>query len=386
MQANNKLLFLDGYRGFLALTVFIDHFFWVYVYVPKGVDKFGEYIILRGTSMNVGVPGFFVLSAFLLTYRLLIDFERAHKNKMLLLQIAKYFIRRFFRIYLVFAIFWTMLCIDMNFGANLIRGYKQNNYNDYLSGLFLFSNGNGHLWTIPCEIRYYFFIPIICIIIAKSGKHWFVLWLLISLSIYFNQKINPFQFNGYDYHHWNGYKLWPRFTIFLMGTQLGILYFNFLKIPNLLKCFNNSYFKHFMSILLIPLFILQFRYFSTAYGRPSQFQGALYQTIMIFVMLFAQAQGPISTLFNSWLLQTCGKYSFGIYLFHPMVIEIFIRLRQFYSLTFRFQFESIFVIFFTTYLVGMIWFFILENFLIKLANKICKKIQNHNFFHDTQVV
>ena len=53
--------------------------------------------------------GFFVLSSFLLTYRLLVDFNRASDYKALLLITLKYAIRRFLRIYVAFFLFATLL-------------------------------------------------------------------------------------------------------------------------------------------------------------------------------------------------------------------------------------------------------------------------------------
>jgi peptidoglycan/LPS O-acetylase OafA/YrhL len=52
----HKLEFLDGYRGFLCITVIANHLF-------------GDlYTVFGGTGYRLGVFGFFILSAFLLTY------------------------------------------------------------------------------------------------------------------------------------------------------------------------------------------------------------------------------------------------------------------------------------------------------------------------------
>jgi peptidoglycan/LPS O-acetylase OafA/YrhL len=378
MTEQNKLDFVDGYRGYLAGLVYLDHLFWTY---GPGTPTYGEYEVIKGTGPRIAVPGFFVLSAFLLTHRLLVDLEKAQNNQSYLLVVSKYFIRRFFRIYLVFAIFWTLVHLDMRYGVNIIGGYINNRYTDYWSGLKLLSTGSGHLWTIPCEIRYYFFIPIICLAVVKSKRYWLVLWTLTTAWIVYNQKYNPLGFTGVDYDHWFGYKLWARFDIFLTGSQSAILYYHIERTPIMMKILNNAISRKAFNVILTVLFIYQFRGVI-----HSQFMGGLYETIMLATMLFSEKTGPISAFFNSSFMMSCGKYSFGIYLFHPMVIEIFIRLRRSHGVKFTYQFEFVITIFVFTYFVGLVWFHLLENTLIKFANKVCKKAENYRFFQAKQTI
>ncbi len=65
-----KIDFLDGFRGTLAIWVLMMHS----TYALK-VNKY-----FRGTGSYIGVPCFFILSSFLLTYRLLNQFNN-DKNK-----------------------------------------------------------------------------------------------------------------------------------------------------------------------------------------------------------------------------------------------------------------------------------------------------------------
>lgn len=88
----NRFNFLDGYRGSLALVVIISH-----------SCQSPESMILANFSQKYAISGFFLLSSFLLTYRLLNDFYKKKSYK--IFAILQYLIRRFFRIYIIYVLF-----------------------------------------------------------------------------------------------------------------------------------------------------------------------------------------------------------------------------------------------------------------------------------------
>jgi peptidoglycan/LPS O-acetylase OafA/YrhL len=139
-KEKSKLECLDGYRGFLANIVLINHI----INHTESVQKFvGDFSIFRKTGAYIGVPGFFVLSSFLLTYRLMVDFDAALSRNRAILKVIQYAIRRFFRIYLVFIVFWT-LC---HYGPQVIRGWNTD-FQPYINGFILGSVGFNHLVCI----------------------------------------------------------------------------------------------------------------------------------------------------------------------------------------------------------------------------------------------
>ena len=108
----NRFDFLDGYRGLLCLLVIMQH--------SQGFYSLsGDYEIFKRVGLYVGVSGFFILSSFLLTYRLLIEFQKASNTAQSLLVFIKYSIRRFFRIYVTFFLFVTAV----KYGPERIGGY-----------------------------------------------------------------------------------------------------------------------------------------------------------------------------------------------------------------------------------------------------------------------
>ncbi|CAF1051876.1 unnamed protein product [Brachionus calyciflorus] len=66
--------FLTGFRGLLALLVLLHH-------ASYDLKLKGDYELFKGIGYYVGVIGFFVLSSFLLTHRLIIDLEMSFSLK-----------------------------------------------------------------------------------------------------------------------------------------------------------------------------------------------------------------------------------------------------------------------------------------------------------------
>lgn len=100
--------YLDGFRGFLAILVVFQH-------SQSDFDLNNDYKLFISVGNFIGVSGFFALSSFLLTYRLLKDFDKAKSAREECLIIFKYAIKRFFRIYVTFFVYATVIQIDPKF-------------------------------------------------------------------------------------------------------------------------------------------------------------------------------------------------------------------------------------------------------------------------------
>ena len=136
--------FLDSYRGLAAIAVVCSHSY-------NFIDT--KQRILNGFLF--GVNAFFELSAFLLTYRLIIQYENAGNNLKKLVEVTiKYMVVRFFRIYVPFvcACFFFAVFEAVYFGEKdtwLVL------YDAALLRRVLIMNNtrrHGHLWTISIEV------------------------------------------------------------------------------------------------------------------------------------------------------------------------------------------------------------------------------------------
>ena len=162
---------LDGFRGLLAISVVIQH-------TIALLRSYGEYLQFNLVGTYIAVPSFFVLSTFLLTYKM---FDQMCKSncefKEVLLIVIKYFIRRLFRIYVPYAVF--CIYVKYNFTYSTYFGLK---YDSLKSLLTLKSVGPNHLWTIPPEVKYYLFIPIFVFITCKVQR-FFILWISLIIIL-----------------------------------------------------------------------------------------------------------------------------------------------------------------------------------------------------------
>ena len=136
--------FLDSYRGLAALTVFCHH---------TGFSL-GLGIVYNGGWF--GVPAFFQLSSFLLTYRLIVQYKKLQLNewRSYLKITLRYCIMRFCRIYLTYFIF----CVYLVLYEQWILNNKYDLRNRFLALITtlniqtISSETTGHLWTLPLEV------------------------------------------------------------------------------------------------------------------------------------------------------------------------------------------------------------------------------------------
>ena len=136
--------FLDSYRGLAAISVAFSH----------AIFHLGDFPIMDG--FYFGVISFYLLSAFLLTYRLVIQYDSAGFDIRFIIRITiNYFITRFFRIYVTYVIFCFIYGVleYLIFGdtdqVKILIGAVLLNKDYILSN----NNRHGHLWTIPTEVK-----------------------------------------------------------------------------------------------------------------------------------------------------------------------------------------------------------------------------------------
>ena len=101
--------------------------------------------------------------------------------------------------------------------------------------------------------------------------------------------------------------------------------------------------------------------------------------LVLFMMLISKDN---TNLFKYYLLEKnlllcyIGKYSFGIYLFHPMCL-MYVRA---YLGPFKTQFDFIFYSVIASYFVGFLFFYLVENISMKFGNYLCSKLYLIEYF------
>jgi len=371
-----KFEFLDGFRGSLVL--------WVVMHHCAQEFKINTYFIQTGYF--IGVIGFFILSSFLLTYRLLDQFKNSNNSpKSYTLIIIKYSIRRLFRIYIPFVIVTALIT-----QVPAIRWGGGFPYNTFWKIITLKSTGNNWgpnpLWTIAPEIKYYFFIPVYSLLVHKlmlNTPVYYVNMLLISLA-YVVQEYKIFDYLGMvDFELVNGHLFGTRFIVFYLGSMLATFYYQFkLAAPKQLNELLEQH-KHKLTAVTVILYIIGMIIWSARYNlfiffNCMTFLSALYWTCVLGLMLVG-APNLFTNLFNWKLLKYGGKFSFGIYLFHSMCIY-YIRILFVYILN-RYSWEIVLVLLASSYLCGFLFFYLCENLLMKLANYLIEWISGLDYFN-----
>lgn len=183
----------DGVRGLACLVVLVTHA--VSMFFPASAPY------LAGTG-KIGVWLFFVLSAFLLSYK----FRQTGFGSWVVLEYAVGRTLRIIPLFIVAVVFYRF------FGSAGIDSW------DLAHDAILFEKGFVHLWTVPVEFKFYFILPLFAFVVVKARA-----WLgskgvlaLFVVTVVLHQVIWPFW--GTEI---NSTQLRWYLPCFLVGVLLG---------------------------------------------------------------------------------------------------------------------------------------------------------------------
>lgn len=292
---------------------------------------------------NFSVYSFFIISGFLIYS----SFDRSKNLNIYFRNRIKRIVPAYFFIVITFAFLLYF------FSSTTLQNYFSSDWVKYLGANLVFANFlkpciqyvfennlhcavNGSLWTIKVEIMFYVFVPILYYFIHKKSRK---SQNVIIISIYFFSLIYSYYVNKYF-----NYELSKQFPGSLKYFVVGILlYINF-------DYFNTK--KNKILIVFLFLGIMEFLY------SPVQIIFALSLGISIVWLAFSKL--PFKN-FGKY-----GDFSYGMYLIHFPVIQIFVQEKIYENYSFFGLFLSYVVIIF---LSVMVWKLIEEPFLRKRIKK-----------------
>ena len=290
---------ITSLRFFLAFLVMLFHI--PQFFQNRGLPFYNDLPIFNKGSEAVYM--FFSLSGFLIIRQL---FQEKSTTGSIRLQ--DFYMRRILRIFPLYYLVAAVGLIYYNFILPKFGFPPENNYNFWKGFLLLFSffsnvfstyNPGGTLeilWSIGVEEQFYLLIaPTILVIPVKYVKSFLFIVSLLFISLYHNSLFDFFS------------KYRMLFFYFSFAGFCSLLNFHETKIYNFFKIFS---------------FILVLLYFTTNLF-VSFFSDFLYQLLgMILFGFFLNffTKKPIN-LFENKKLIGLGKVSYGIYMYHPIVMQ-----------------------------------------------------------------
>ena len=331
-----------------------------------------QYIDIIASALfngGTGVSIFFVLSGFLITYLIIDEYDRNNS-----FNIINFYMRRVLRIWpLYFAVLFFGFFIFPN--LLIISGeinLSESNYLYYISFLSNFESIRIHssnltyvlsqdiTWSVAIEEQFYLFWPLIFLFSQKSWKY--ILVIVIVLSIIF-RIYNPDSIVLY-FH---------TFSV-LIDLAIGGFFAYLIKSNSNFRLLFEKTNKTAHIFIFISIFALLM---SGSQWLIPYYDYALNRVLMSFLFAVLIASQALTTnksfvnLGNFKFAEYWGKYTYGIYLLHPISIKALSVILNYLKMPKSFEYYFIITLigFPLTLLISYISYNMYENKFIQLKNK-----------------
>lgn len=374
-MSNDKLYFknLDSIRFIAALMVFLGHAVSPsYQYLPIK-NTIWEKLLNTMSNGGTGVSIFFVLSGFLITYLLINEYEINFK-----ISIKNFYIRRVLRIWPLYFLVVAFSFLIYPFlksliGMNNPLGSKLLYHLTFLSNFDViniekFCYGSDAMsqnitWSVSVEEQFYLFWPLIFVFLPKR------LWIY-SISLVIIGSILFRIINNNDsvvlYFH--------TFSV-LLDLGIGGLMALLIKSNKTYR----SFFENSSTLTHITLFIFSFclifwggALFDFNYGAAIS---RIFISFSFALIISAQAITKRESKFNLGNMSFAnkwGKYTYGIYLIHPIaitIIDVLFRIMHFPKTNFITLFSIGVISFMVTLFLSKISFRYYESRFLSLKER-----------------
>lgn len=314
---NHKLYFpnLNGLRFIAAFFVIINHTEQLKFYYKLNQGTISDFAKNIG---KLGVMLFFVLSGFLITY-LLVSEEKLTGR----IHTKKFYIRRFLRILplyflLIAIVFFIIPSIDV-FNVPRLKNPLETDFTSILllhiflipniaTAIYGFIPYIAQAWSIGTEEQSYFLWPIL---LKKFKEHRFKLMIGIVLFHFFIRVMLSNQFQVQIPYKNILFKFWMHFNIdsIAIGSIFALLLF---KRHQILKYILHIKFFYFITTLTVVLLI--------AAVRIPFFHYTFYSILFGIIIINLAENKKLKTILEGKIISYLGKISYGIYMYHFIVL------------------------------------------------------------------
>jgi peptidoglycan/LPS O-acetylase OafA/YrhL len=348
---------LDGFRTLACFAVLFQHsmkglglyFPWPFNAVVTKMTEYGE----------VGVQFFFVLSGFLITYLILTEKEsKKHLEKRIQFNLFNFYMRRLLRIWPIYflILFFAILVAPMMGAAIVNESWMYPTFLSNIDRAYFPNNGNtmsGITWSVAIEEQFYIFWPII--FLFKRGNLASILFFLIGSVLF---KILNYNDQNIFYFH--------TFSNVLFLT-IGGLFAHF--------CINNNSITlaikslNFPKLITIYLLIFLFLFNHDSLYKINKVATDFVASLSFAFIIVNQCFG-LNKLFEMSrfkLFSFLGKYTYGMYLIHPVII--FILGKLFLPTNILHHVSIMLAVFICTTGVSMLSYHFFESYFLRIKKK-----------------
>ncbi|MCJ8210191.1 acyltransferase [Mucilaginibacter sp. RS28] len=335
---------LDGVRGLAALMVVVFH-----INQATGNNSFIERLIHKpGTIGQTGVILFFVLSGFLITRILIASKERPH-------YFSNFYIRRSFRI---FPLYYLSLLIFLVVVPLISTGQVTNFKDSWTFWVYLQNvamtfnwplNGPGHFWSLAVEEHFYLIWPLVVYYCNDRSLLKVIIGIIIT-SIFFRIL---FAHLGYG-------------TFYFTFTTMDCLAMGGFAALN----YNHKWLSVKKALLIISVLLITLAASWYFLGKTKSDVVSLFKVpltaffYMLLILILTEKETFLNRIFNLNFLRYTGKISYGLYIFHPLCIEIAVK--YFYTTSFL---PTLILIFLASYGIAIASFYLYESRFLRLKDK-----------------
>lgn len=335
---------LDGLRAIAALMVIIFHFLASFSYDSK------IFLSLKKISIfgQTGVDLFFVLSGFLIT-RILLKTKKGNNY------FLNFYSRRTLRIFPLYYFFLVLFYLIVPFLTNVpsFSFGEQLYFYTYLQNISVTFNLGGkgphHYWSLAVEEHFYLFWPLFIYFLNKKFIKYVVLGI-VFLTILLRIIMVSNEYGVF-------YFTFTRFDSLAIGALLALL-----ELKSFFTVANRKKFVFGISVFFVLLIIWAFAI--NNHLIKETFKYLIYSCLYFFVIAYILSLDKSSYLnkfLTSKILQFLGKISYGLYVYHPLVLIIMHK----YLVTGYLLFDFIVLIIFTV-IISHFSFVFFESKFIKL--------------------
>lgn len=289
---------LDALRAIAVLAVLVHH------YIPGGWGEGGV----------GGVKFFFVLSGFLITSILL-----RSRNEMELtgeswsVVLRRFYARRFLRIFpLYYFVIAVAVVINLEPARNILGWLLTYTLNFHMAAQGWYEDRFAHFWTLAVEEQFYIVWPFLVLLAPRR-----LLLLLFLATIMLGPLSRLYEVSGGNYSLAAYISILANLDSLGMGALLALLLDNSNDVTRARGYVNKLVLPAGLGMLAILALPMDWRV-NTVFGNLA--------VSFVFCWLVSAASkgfgGAAGVLLQSRLLVYIGKISYGVYVYHPFMPEV----------------------------------------------------------------